>query len=301
VSDTMNHHPGIDNRGPFLAMNPFSSRCCQHNHGFGWPYYAEHLMLATPDNGVAAVLYNACKATLKVGDGAEIIIHEETNYPFEEQISFTIEVTEESHFPFYLRIPSWCADASVSINGQKINADLDAGKYMKIDRLWKNGDKVILSIPMNYSTREWQVNKNSISVNYGPLTLSLKIKEDYKQMDSRETAIWDSKWQQGADATAWPTYQIFPASPWNYALAEVPFAIERKGWPTDNNPFTLENVPFEFKAKGRLIPDWKVDEYGLCGVLPYENVVKAKQLDDITLVPMGAARLRITAFPTTGH
>ena len=38
VSDSKNHHPGIDNRGPFLAMNPFSSRCCQHNHAQGWPY-----------------------------------------------------------------------------------------------------------------------------------------------------------------------------------------------------------------------------------------------------------------------
>ena len=55
ISDSRNHHPGLDNSGPFLAMNPFSSRCCQHNHGFGWPYYVEHLVLATPDNGVAAV------------------------------------------------------------------------------------------------------------------------------------------------------------------------------------------------------------------------------------------------------
>ena len=52
VSDSKNHHPGIDNRGPFLSMNPFSSRCCQHNHAQGWPYFAEHLVLATPDNGV---------------------------------------------------------------------------------------------------------------------------------------------------------------------------------------------------------------------------------------------------------
>ena len=51
ISDSRNHHPGLDNSGPFLAMNPFSSRCCQHNHGFGWPYYVEHLVLATPDNG----------------------------------------------------------------------------------------------------------------------------------------------------------------------------------------------------------------------------------------------------------
>jgi hypothetical protein len=44
ISDSKNHHPGIDNNGPFLAMNPFSSRCCQHNHGQGWPYYIEHLI-----------------------------------------------------------------------------------------------------------------------------------------------------------------------------------------------------------------------------------------------------------------
>src|SRR5690606_31037306 len=30
VSDDQNHSPGIENNGPFLMMNPFSSRCCQH-------------------------------------------------------------------------------------------------------------------------------------------------------------------------------------------------------------------------------------------------------------------------------
>mgnify|MGYP003623760768 FL=1 len=75
--------------------------------------------------------------------------------------------------------------------------------------------------------------------------------------------------------------------------------VERKPWPTDNNPFTLDNVPLEFKTKGRLIPEWQMDEYGLCGILPYENAKKSDRKDNITLVPMGAARLRITAFPYT--
>ena len=61
----------------------------------------------------------------------------------------------------------------------------------------------------------------------------------------------------------------------------------------------MTNVPLEFKAKGRLIPEWKIDEYGLCGVLPCEDAPKADALDEITLVPMGAARLRIASFPTT--
>ena len=67
VSDSKNHAPGIENEGPYLMMNPFSSRCCQHNHAQGWPYYAEHLWMATPDNGVAAILYAESKVTLKVG------------------------------------------------------------------------------------------------------------------------------------------------------------------------------------------------------------------------------------------
>jgi len=302
VSDSKNHHPGIDNRGPFLSMNPFSSRCCQHNHGFGWPYYTEHLILATPDNGLAAILYNACHATAKVGDGTEVTIHEETNYPFEESIQFTIGTSGKVEFPLYLRIPSWCKNASLTINGKTINQTFTPGEYARINREWQNEDKITLSIPMELSTRQWQVNKNSVSVDYGPLTLSLKIEEEYKKRDSEETAIWDSKWQKGADASAWPTYEIYPASSWNYALdTHTELVKERLEWPSDNNPFTLSNVPLQFKAKGRTIPEWQIDEYGLCGVLPYEDAIKSEQKDDILLVPMGAARLRITSFPTTDN
>ncbi|KKB55739.1 beta-L-arabinofuranosidase domain-containing protein [Parabacteroides gordonii] len=300
VSDSKNHHPGIDNSGPFLSMNPFSSRCCQHNHGFGWPYYTENLIYATPDNGLAAILYNACKAKVKVGNGTEVTIQEQTNYPFEETIRFTLTTPENVTFPLYLRIPSWCKNASITVNGEKLNADLIAGKYARITREWSDADEIVLTVPMEINYRQWQVNKNSVSVDYGPLSLSLKIDEDYQQKDSRETAIGDSKWQEGADASAWPTYEIYPASSWNYALqTSAPITVERKEWPFNNNPFTLTTVPLEFKAKGRLIPEWKVDEYGLCGVLPYEDARKAEAVDEITLIPMGAARLRIASFPTT--
>jgi hypothetical protein len=64
------------------------------------------------------------------------------------------------------------------------------------------------------------------------------------------------------------------------------------------NPFSLSTVPLTFKAKGRIVPSWKIDEYGLCGILPYENAKKSDSEDVIELVPMGAARLRISAFPT---
>lgn len=80
-------------------MNPFSSRCCQHNHAQGWPYYTEHLVMATPDNGLVAALYGACQVKAKVGNGKEIVLKETTHYPFEETIAFTVDNERKCEFP----------------------------------------------------------------------------------------------------------------------------------------------------------------------------------------------------------
>lgn len=303
ISDSENHHPGIDNRGPFLSMNPFSSRCCQHNHGQGWPYFVEHLVLATPDNGIAAVIYGACTATAKVGNGKTVEIIENTNYPFEETITFTVNPSQKIAFPFYLRIPTWADNPTVSINGEI--SQVPSGKYVRIQREWQKGDKVTLHVPMKLSQSIWGVNQDSRSINYGPLTFSLKIKEDYRQASSIETAIGDSKWQKNADASKWPTYEIYPGSDWNLGLViddgkplDENFEIVKKTWPSDNFPFTVSNAPLELRAKGRKVIGWGIDKYGLTGELPIkENLRFESETENIVLIPMGAARLRISAFP----
>ncbi len=305
ISDSENHHPGIDNRGPFLAMNPFSSRCCQHNHTQGWPYYVEHLIMATADNGVAAAMYGSCSAKVRVGNGQTIEIVEDTNYPFEESISFTINTTKKVAFPLYLRIPSWTVNPSIEINGKIVDIELENGKYARIEREWKKGDKVVFNVPMTLHQSVWEVNQSSRSINYGPLTFSLKIEEIYKQVGSIETAIWDSKWQKGADPSKWPSYEIYPGSDWNYALViddekslDENFEVVRGVWPVDDYPFTNNSVPIELRAKGIKIKNWGIDKYGLTGELPLKDVRKYdNQLYDIELVPMGAARLRISSFP----
>lgn len=304
TSDAQNHHPGIDNSGPFLAMNPFSCRCCQHNHTQGWPYYAEHLVLATPDNGAALALYASCQADITVGNNQKIKLIEKTNYPFEESIQLLVQTEKNVDFPLYLRIPSWSPDASIKINGKKVKTSLIAGQYVRIQRTWSNDDVIELNVPMHLNLRTWQVNKNSVSIDYGPLTFSLKIQEKYIKRDSRQTAIGDSQWQNDADAENWPSFEIFPASAWNYSLvldkenALKNFEVIRKNWPDNNFPFTQESCPIEIKAIGRKVPSWKVDQYGLCHELPETNAPKGEK-ENITLIPMGAARLRISAFPNT--
>ncbi|MHA4895873.1 beta-L-arabinofuranosidase domain-containing protein [Pedobacter sp. PWIIR3] len=303
ISDAKNHNPGIDNSGPFLMMNPFSSRCCQHNHAAGWVYYAENLWMATPDNGIAAQLYAEASVKAKVGNGIEVTLNETTKYPFEDQVNIEVSTPKAVNFPLYLRVPAWCNNPVVRVNNKMIAVDAKAGGYIKLTNTWKNGDKVSLQLPMELKLREWEKNKNSVSVNYGPLTYSLKIDEDYIQKDSKETAIGDSQWQPGADPKKWPSFEIHPKSAWNYGLLvnkknlATSFRIVKKPWPKDNNPFTNGNAPIELEAKGKLIPEWKIDKYGLVDVLPVSPINNEEKETALTLVPMGGARLRISAFP----
>ncbi len=303
MSDSKNHSPGIQNQGPFLMMNPFSSRCCQHNHAQGWPYYAEHLWMATNDKGIAAMLYNSCETTVKVGNGQQVTFKEITNYPFEDRIKFEVSTGKQVKFPLYLRIPSWCNDAAVLVNGSPVQVTMKKSSYARIEKTWKQGDVVELVLPMKLHLDEWKLNKNSVSINYGPITFSLKIDEFYKMMDSKKSAIGDSKWQAAVDQTQWPSFEIYPLSMWNYGLVlnnkplEDQFKIEKKPWPADNYPFTPNATPITLKATGKIIPEWTLDKYGLCDVLPQSPVAVATKEQPIELIPMGAARLRIASFP----
>lgn len=305
VSDSRNHAPGIDNQGPFLMMNPFSSRCCQHNHSMGWPYYAEHLWMATPDNGIAAMLYNSSEVNAKVGTGKGTLVSlkQTTHYPFDENIEIVVNTANAVNFPLYLRIPNWCSDAKVLLNGTEQTIALEAGSYARIERKWKQGDVVKLVLPMHLKKDTWAKNKNSVSIHYGPLTFSLKIDETYKQMDSKKSAIGDSKWQENADPSKWPSFEIYPASMWNYGLVlneqplESQFEIIKRSWPENDFPFTQDAVPFMLKAKGKIIPEWILDKNGLCDILPQSPVKVSTKEQPIELIPMGAARLRIASFP----
>ena len=302
ISDSESHSPGIQQTGPFLNFNPFSSRCCQHNHTQGWPYFTENLWMATPDNGLAGVIYAPSIVNAKVGDNTNISITNKTNYPFSEDLIFNIETDKSDVFPIYFRIPSWCKKSKVLINGKAIKAQIEAGKFLKIKREWSNGDIVKLILPKDISVKKWEKNHNSVSVNYGPLTFSLNIKERYVEKSSDKTAIGDSRWQEDADREEWPTYEIYPDSDWNYGLIledklDNTFEVIEREWPKDNFPFTNNSTPILIKANAKKIPNWKIGKTGLVGELMDSPVESNEKVEIIELVPMGGSRLRISSFP----
>ena len=65
-------------------------------------------------------------------------------------------------------------------------------------------------------------------------------------------------------------------------------------------PFTSDGVPIQLKAKARRIPEWQLDRYGLVATLQDSPVKSDQPTETVSLIPMGAARLRISAFPMIG-
>jgi hypothetical protein len=276
----------FQNGGTLVSYDPWSYRCCQHNFAFGWPYFAEHLWLATEDNGIAAVLYAPSQVTSKVGGGTEVRIVEDTRYPFGDRIDLTVSTNTPVEFPLYLRIPEWCPKAKIVLNGEDLKVQAQPSAYVAVRRKWSNGDKIRLELPQKIEVKTWKKLGNAVSIRRGPLWYSLMIGE---------------KWNRYGGTDEWPAYEILPTTPWNYGLV-LNFAdpttsiilVNQK--PPADQPFRPEAAPIVLKAKARRIPQWK-EEKRMVGKLPASPVQTSSPLEDITLIPMGCARLRISSFP----
>ncbi len=262
--------------------------CCTSNMHQGWPKFIQHLWMASEDKGVAALLYAPSSVTLKVAQGAEVHFDEETNYPFDETVRFKYRKKgTKVSFPFHLRIPGWCKQAVVSVNGQVVQ-NPSGNQVIKIDREWTDGDVVTLTLPMEISQERW--NENSVSVERGPLVYALKIQEEWKKV------INSDKYGD--------YYEVHPLSPWNYGLMTVSqnelqqnFKVIRNSVVSDT-PWEPDHAPISIIAQGVELPEWQLYN-GSAGPLPYspQPLPKDGKIVSITLIPYGCTTLRISEFP----
>jgi hypothetical protein len=290
--DNENKSPDVQDGGTMFSYSPSEPNyyCCEHNHGMGWPYFCEETWQATWNNGLCASLYAPTTVRARVGDGSTVSVNESTGYPFSDTIQLSITATNVVSFPLYLRVPQWCSNSWIQINGQSVVSNSTPRSFVCIQRSWSNGDQVALHFPRQITLRTWAVNNNCVSVNYGPLTFSLKINEN-----------WQS---YGGNAAPWTEWEAYPATPWNYGLVlnstnpAASFTVVTNSGGVATNPFSLNTVPISLQVQARKVPAWTLDSlYGVGPVQP-SPVYSTQAVETVTLVPMGAARLRISAFPT---
>jgi len=175
-----------------------------------------------------------------------------------------------------LRIPAWTEGATVSVNGQA-QSGVTAGGFFRVDRKWSNGDRVAVRFPMKIRTSTWY--HNSVAVERGPLVYSLKIGES-----------WHKLKQTGPSAD----WEVYPTTPWNYALVLDSFQVKENS--VAKQPFDPATPAVEITAKARRLPEWQL-ENDSAGELPVSPVTSGRPEEMVTLIPYGAGKLRITAFP----
>lgn len=265
--------------------------CCLANMHQGWTKFATHLWYSTPDKGVAALHFSPNRLSTTVGkEGTPITIDENTLYPFRGDIEFVIGSANDVAFPFHLRIPGWCKQANIFINGQLIKQE-EGGKVTIINRTWKNGDKLTVEFPMEVRTTNW--GGNSRTVERGPLVYGLKLNEE---------------WQKDTDEKEGEYFTVLTKSDWNYGLLDSMVrqankAIQVKEIKPVSTGFVWNqaNAPIELRVLGKKIPDWKI----VNDVAPqpvtardglYMGTVE-QDVHELVLIPYGCTKLRIVAFP----
>jgi len=291
-SDKRSKSPVLANGGEMQVMDPYSHRCCQHNSGMAWPYFTQSLWQATPGNGLCAVMYAPSKVIAKVGDGTQVTITEDTQYPFDGKINFALTTPKAVEFPLYFRIPAWCDNPAFKVNGKAIKAEARPKSYVMIERAWANGDKVIVNFPMQLKVKTWTKQKDAVSVNRGPLTFSVKITEKYVPYRPER---------------AWKGWEIVPGSPWNYGLVidkanpAKSVKVVTKPWPADGQPFKWDQAPIELQVKAKKIPNWTENIWGTIDALQQSPIKSAQPVETISMIPMGAGRLRVSALPVISN
>ena len=244
-----------------LSYNPHSYRCCQHNVAHGWPYYAEHLWMATPDNGLAAVLYAASEVTAKVGQGQRG--HDpqhRRSIPLKTRSGMTISTADAvANSRFICACPDGVkTPIEVKINGKKIKVHARPQSFIVIDRKWKQGDKIDLTLPMTIGLRYWPRNGDSVSVDRGPA--------DVLAEDRREVHPLRRHGRNGPPGTSIPTTAVELRSrhrPGQTRRIPVQGQSQRK-WPQDDQPFVTTAAPDrDHRRRQGKIPNWQADHRGL--------------------------------------
>ena len=112
-----------------------------------------HMWMATYDNGLAATYYGPCKVSALAADRVPVEIVCRTDYPFNEVIEMSVKPARDATFPLSFRIPGWCKNPELSVNGSAVAAAPDAKGFVRVQRLWKPGDAIRLRFPMSVSVK----------------------------------------------------------------------------------------------------------------------------------------------------
>jgi DUF1680 family protein len=121
-------------------------------------------------NGISVNFFASGDYHLKTFEGKDIELIQETNYPVTDQVNMKVVLPKENQFTVNIRIPSWSQKSSLKVNGQPV--EVKPGTYAQINRTWKTGDIINLSLDMRGRVVTLGKYPENLAIQRGPIVLA---------------------------------------------------------------------------------------------------------------------------------
>ena len=215
--------------------------CCTAALARILPGYVQWMWMKPAVGGLAATLYapNTLETEL---DGTAVRIETKTDYPFNETLAMTVSPAKPLAFPLRLRVPEWCVNPRIAVNGDALNLAVGADGFAVIKREWKAGDTVSLTFPMSPKVETMRDfndgGKPYCSLTCGPLLFAYGLPE---QDENTPAPGARTDWRLDPTRVAADAQVVRTPMPakWDWPLA-APVKLKTKS--SDGSP--LELVPY---------------------------------------------------------
>jgi uncharacterized protein len=127
-------------------------------------------------HGIYVNLYLPSTLKWTSHDGAQLTLTQKSDYPRSGHIRFDLHTSKPTHSIVRLRIPSWSQQPgkeapTLFINGAPQTLRVNTG-FATIDRTWKDGDRLELSLPMPFRLQPIDSrHTETVALMRGPLVL----------------------------------------------------------------------------------------------------------------------------------
>ncbi|HTX98923.1 MAG TPA: beta-L-arabinofuranosidase domain-containing protein [Bacteroidota bacterium] len=302
IADRTSNHNEFTHGSAWMSFRPNpGTECCAGNVNRIMPDFASRMWMVDSTGEPVAALFGPSVFAGKA-DGDSITIREETKYPFDDKIQFSVSARKQAHVSLTLRIPSWCSSPRIVVEHHGTSRELrpGSGTFERIGDL-ENGDVVVSTFPMTLKATGWP--EGGVALERGPLVFALPVphKQFVDTLDTRSTR-------------SFPAWNMEPTGPWNYALAipdgDLDRCIEVVHHNVNGYPWDEANAPVSLRVPARLVRNWRLDqdphvaEARYTPHLPSRSTLPSRistTLDTITLVPYGCTELRMSIFPLDGN
>jgi len=186
-------HVSVSGHPVFHRKPWYGCACCPSNVVRVYPQLGRFIY-ATDNKSLFVNLYIGGKSQVKLG-GTDVSLTQETRYPWDGKVELTVAPKQAVSFDLNLRIPGWCRDkqtpgglyftkkalfnkVTATVNGKAVDCSKLVNGYLRLNRKWRPGDKIVLNLPMDvqrvYAHEKVKQDRGRVALQRGPLVYCLE-------------------------------------------------------------------------------------------------------------------------------